>query len=238
MFHKEFQAQVENHLSAVPRYNYIKQKLFSMIFLFGWDVQAKVCLHYKTPFYKRQKHITKWLLRSAISSGICTKLRTVAASNNRVHMPWSLYYCLCCSRHMLMLYVWCCSSRTSRSWWITQSTQRHRRGCNMTNIQLIFYFTHLQQAIGHELPCSNSYWSRHVYLGIKTLATSVKRQPTRSCKSTTIILTTNKKHLTTMAFTIQFKSCIFETQPKSNHDPKQFLHVKSKSKRSPKNWKI
>ena len=25
---------------------------------------------------------------------------------------------------------WCCSSRTSRSWWITQSTQHHRRGCN------------------------------------------------------------------------------------------------------------
>ena len=27
-------------------------------------------------------------------------------------------------------YLWCCSSRTSRSWWITQSTQHHRRGCN------------------------------------------------------------------------------------------------------------
>jgi len=27
-------------------------------------------------------------------SGICANLRTVAASNNRVHMPWSLYYCL------------------------------------------------------------------------------------------------------------------------------------------------
>jgi len=34
------------------------------------------------------------LLRSEISSGMCAKLRTVAASNNRVHMPWSLYYCL------------------------------------------------------------------------------------------------------------------------------------------------
>jgi len=32
-----------------------------------------------------------------------------------------------CSCH---IYVWCCSSRTSRSWWITQSTQHHRRGCN------------------------------------------------------------------------------------------------------------
>jgi len=27
-------------------------------------------------------------------SGMCAKLRTVAASNNRVHMPWLLYYCL------------------------------------------------------------------------------------------------------------------------------------------------
>ena len=27
-------------------------------------------------------------------SGMCTKFRIVAASNNRVHMPWSLYYCL------------------------------------------------------------------------------------------------------------------------------------------------
>ena len=34
------------------------------------------------------------LLRSEIPSGICAKPRTVAASNNRVHMPWSLYYCL------------------------------------------------------------------------------------------------------------------------------------------------
>jgi len=35
------------------------------------------------------------LLRSEIPSGICAMLRTVAASNNRVQMPWSpLYYCL------------------------------------------------------------------------------------------------------------------------------------------------
>ena len=34
-----------------------------------------------------------------------------------------------CRRH---IYVWCCSSCTSRSWWITQSTQHHRRGCNST----------------------------------------------------------------------------------------------------------
>ena len=34
------------------------------------------------------------LLRSESPSGMCAKLRTVAASNNRVHTPRSLYYCL------------------------------------------------------------------------------------------------------------------------------------------------
>ena len=57
---------------------------------------------------------------------MCAKLRTVAASNSRVHMPWSLYYCLFAPH----IYVWCCSSRISRSWWITHLTQHHQRGCN------------------------------------------------------------------------------------------------------------
>ena len=34
------------------------------------------------------------LMRSEIPSGMSAKLRIVAASNNRVHMPWSLCYCL------------------------------------------------------------------------------------------------------------------------------------------------
>ena len=34
---------------------------------------------------------------------------------------------IACSRH---INVWCCFSRTSRSWRITQSAQHHRRGCN------------------------------------------------------------------------------------------------------------
>jgi len=69
------------------------------------------------------------LLRSEIPSGMCAKLRTVAASNNRVHMPWSLYYCLFAPH---TVYAWCCSSGTSRSWWITHLMQHHRRGCNIT----------------------------------------------------------------------------------------------------------
>ena len=39
-------------------------------------------------------HLGFTMLRSEMPSGMCAKLRTVAASNNRVHMPWSLYYCL------------------------------------------------------------------------------------------------------------------------------------------------
>jgi len=39
---------------------------------------------------------------------------------------------IACLRH---IYVSCCSSRTSRSWWITQSTQHHRRGCNSTDFR-------------------------------------------------------------------------------------------------------
>jgi len=35
---------------------------------------------------------------------------------------------IACSCH---IYVWCCSSGTSRSWWITHLTQHHRRGCNI-----------------------------------------------------------------------------------------------------------
>ena len=44
------------------------------------------------------------LLRSEIPSGMCAKLRTVAASNNRVHMPWSLYYCLFAPRVCMVLF--------------------------------------------------------------------------------------------------------------------------------------
>jgi len=64
------------------------------------------------------------MLRSEIPSGICAKLCTVAASNNRDHPMRSLYYCL------FAPHVYFCSSRTSRSWWITQSTQHGVVRCN------------------------------------------------------------------------------------------------------------
>jgi len=71
------------------------------------------------------------VLRSESPSGKWAKLHTVAASNNRDHAPRSLFAyaivtftslvspeitrhdhsIIACSRH---IYVWCCSSRTSR----------------------------------------------------------------------------------------------------------------------------
>ena len=68
------------------------------------------------------------VLRSEIPSGTCAKLRTAAASNNRDHASQSLILLLARPTH-----IYCFSSRTSRSWWITLSTQRHRRGCNSSN---------------------------------------------------------------------------------------------------------
>jgi len=50
---------------------------------------------------------------------------------------------IACSRH---IHVWCCSSRTSRLWWITQSTQHHRRGSN--NIP---FFSQRTAPIAHSL---------------------------------------------------------------------------------------
>ena len=67
-------------------------------------------------------------LRSESQSGMCAKLHTVAASHNRDHAPQSLCYCSF-APHI----YGCCSSHTSRSWWIAHSMQRQRRGCNSSN---------------------------------------------------------------------------------------------------------
>jgi len=73
---------------------------------------------------------------------MCAKLHTVAASNNRDHASQSLLLLLVRATH-----IYCCSSYTSRSWWITQSTQRHWRGCNTTMAQ-DSYIQWLGEALG------------------------------------------------------------------------------------------
>jgi len=96
-------------------------------------------------------------------SGMFAKLHTVAASNNRVHVPRSLSRTLVvtfnCSqvnisrastpRSLLLLvcttyiYIYCCSSHTSCSWWITHSTQWQQRGCNRSKQLLAGWFLNI-----------------------------------------------------------------------------------------------
>ena len=71
------------------------------------------------------------LLRSKIPSGVCAKLRTVAANNNSDHARNLSYYCLLATR------IHICSSRTSHSWWITHLTQHHQRGCNSPHTMVL-----------------------------------------------------------------------------------------------------
>ena len=68
-----------------------------------------------------------------------------------------------CSRH---IYVWCCSSCTSRSWWITQSTQHHRRGCN--NIPPFYNEPHWSHilCVKAELRTTFTSWSQHHFVAI------------------------------------------------------------------------
>ena len=92
------------------------------------------------------------LLRSDIPSGICAKLRKQWNSHAMITLRVRCCYVqsltslvspeitrhdhsiIACSRH---IYEWCCSSRTSRSWWITHSTQHHRRGCNTSKVGML-----------------------------------------------------------------------------------------------------
>ena len=72
-----------------------------------------ISIYYVFEITQRKRHVIQ-LLRSEISSGMCAKLRTVAASSNRDHARNLSYYCL-----LALHILWCYSSRTSRSWWIT-----------------------------------------------------------------------------------------------------------------------
>jgi len=60
------------HLSSKPEKSFVSN--FKIADYFFWLQVTFICK----------------MLRSEILSGICAKLHTVAASNNRVHMPWSL----------------------------------------------------------------------------------------------------------------------------------------------------
>jgi len=124
--------------------------------LLQWWVVLFACYHNVKFFTCRLgSPIATLLLQWERLTGKCAKLRTVAASNNRVHLTRSLFSSplasiINCSQGwqallevthqdhpigiiLLLLvrttHVWC-YSRTFHSWWITQSTQHNQRGCN------------------------------------------------------------------------------------------------------------
>ena len=74
-----------------------------------------------TNFTSWSKHHFLWLERP---SNKCAKLHTVVLSNNKGPTLCSSYFCLFAPHG-------CCSSCTSRSWWITHSPQSELRGYNI-----------------------------------------------------------------------------------------------------------
>jgi len=101
------------------------------------------------------------LLRSEIPSGMCAKLRTVAASNNRDHASQSLLLFFARATH-----IYFCSSRISRSWWIIQSTQ-HTGEVATTSPP--FYNEPLGShvlCVKAELGTTSTSWSQHHFVGV------------------------------------------------------------------------
>ena len=74
------------------------------------------------------------LLRSEIPSGMCAPWQQATIEIKASHRGSKQQSRSPDEITLLLLvrttHIYFCSSRTSHSWWITQSTQRHRRGCN------------------------------------------------------------------------------------------------------------
>jgi len=82
---------------------------------------------------------------------------------------------IACSRHV---YVWCYSSCTSRSWWITQSTQHHRRGCNST-----YKSSHFQRTLRCHLVSTKQFDSTHSGSDVTDEGQGWKPPPQAKCEN-------------------------------------------------------
>jgi len=77
---------------------------------------------------------------ATLPSGMCAKLRTVAASNNGDHASQTLYYCLFAP----CIYIVFLRPHSVRGE-PRVPTQRHRRGCNS-----IYMFVHFSRFMQHK----------------------------------------------------------------------------------------
>ena len=112
--HNQRNATGEAATTSPPFYN--ESHLSHVLLCEGWT-RHDLHILVTAPFYCDRKR----------PSGMCAKLCTVAASNKSSSAAITLLLLVRAT------YIYCCSSHTSRLWWITQSTQRHQRGCNTSN---------------------------------------------------------------------------------------------------------
>jgi len=118
-FHVAYSAYEKHTFNATPTERFQQHPLvFAMnrtyCTFFLWR------LHLAPPSHPSQSTTLLWLERP---SSKCANLPTVALSNTEDHTSWSIYFCWFAPHG-------CCSSRTSRSWWIAHSKQCWLRGCN------------------------------------------------------------------------------------------------------------
>ena len=109
------------------------------------------------------------LLRSENLSGMCAQLCTVAANNNRVHPPRSLHLLLVRSTH-----IWCCSSRTSRLWWIAHSTPAER----LQQFQMLWS---QMNAVSNERGLTLAPWCKQAKIGAVDHSWQFKRSIENEC---------------------------------------------------------
>jgi len=99
------------------------------------------------------------LLRSESPSGMCAKLHTVAANNNRDHATPSLYYCLF-APHI----YGCYSSRTCHSWWIAHLMAGKKVVKITCKHKLAIWITQFSCPRGHhDLEEDYKYWCAMIW---------------------------------------------------------------------------
>jgi len=111
------------------------------------------------------------------------------------------YYCL-----LALLILWCYFSRTSCWWWITQSTQHHRRGCN--NIpSFLQRTTQIARSLceglnsarpphpGHSTILMRLETPSGMCANLRTVAASNNRDHARNLSSHRLVIMFNRSHV-------------------------------------------
>ena len=120
------------------------------------------------PFYEphRRSLCEGWTghdLHILVTAPVCCDRKSRAACAQS-YAPWQQATIEIMRRNLLLLlaratHIYRYSSRTSRSWWITQSKQRHRRGCNSGKGKSLVHRIPLKTSVESGHPCSTAHTS-------------------------------------------------------------------------------